>query len=200
MCNHAFQSFHGTCAHWRRDCWATLHRAPQRVDIDQHLRASHQTITASTNTSWATLAHTTAAPPRTGGEVDGRHCTARLDESTLSDICARSAIPPQRALVHHRQPWRTRRRRHRARAARSMVDTAPRASTSRHCPACALVPPNNNNKYWYIVGNLGARDGGATVHGRRGRWSTLHRAPRRVDIVRHLRAVRHSTTASTGTS
>jgi hypothetical protein len=30
--------------------------------------------------------------------------------------------------------------------------------------------------------------------------TTLHRAPRRVDIVKHLRAVRHSTTASTGTS
>jgi hypothetical protein len=74
------------------------------------------------------------------------------------------------------QPWCTRRRCHRARAARSMVDTASRASTGRHCPTSALVSPNDNSGYWFIVGNLGAHDGGATVHGRRGRWSVVHRA------------------------
>jgi hypothetical protein len=184
----------------QRGRWSTLHRALRRVDIVKHLRAVHHSITASTVTSYATLVHTTAAPSCTGSEVDGRHCTARHDGSTLSNICARSAIPPQRALVHHRQPWRTRRRRHRARAARSMVDTASRASTGRHCPTSALVSPNDNGGYWYIVGNLGTHDGGATVHGRRHRWSTLYRAPRRVDIVRHLRSSRRMTTASTGTS
>jgi hypothetical protein len=118
----------------------------------------------------------------------------------MSDICARSVIPPQQVLVHRRQPWRNRRRRHRARAARSMVDTAPRASTSRHCATSALVPPNYDSEYWYIIGNLGAHEGGTTAHWRRHRWSTLHNAPRRVNIVKHLRAVRHSTTPSTGTS
>jgi hypothetical protein len=89
----------------------------------------------------------------------------------MSDICARSVIPPQQVLVHRRQPWRNRRRRHRARAARSMVDTAQRASTSRHCPKSALVPPNDDSEYWYIVGKLGADGGGATAHGLRHRWS-----------------------------
>jgi hypothetical protein len=88
----------------------------------------------------------------------------------------------------------------RALAARSLVDTASRAKTDRHCATSVLFPPNNNREYWYIVGNLGAHGGRATVHGRRHRWSTLHCAPRRVDIVRHLRSSRQTTTASTGTS
>jgi hypothetical protein len=117
------------------------------------------------------------APAHTGGETAGRHCTARLNGSTLSEICARPTTRQQRVLARRRQPWRTRRRRHRARAATSMVDSAPRARTSRHCPTSALVPPHDNSKYRYIVGNLGAHGGGATVHGRRHRWSTVHRAP-----------------------
>jgi hypothetical protein len=137
-----------------------------------------------------TLAHT-------GGEIAGRHCVALLNASTMPDIYARLAKQQQRALQHRGQPWRTRRRRHRARAARSTVDTAPRASPSRHCPTSARGQPFHHSEYWYIVGNLGAHEGGATVHGRRGRWSTLHRAPRRVDIVRHLRSSRRMTTAST---
>jgi hypothetical protein len=85
-------------------------------------------------------------------------------------------------------------------AARSMVDTASRASTGRPCPTSVLIPPNNNGEYWYIVGNVGAYEGGTTVHGRRGRWSTLRRAPRRVGIDQHLRAFHQTTTASTVTS
>jgi hypothetical protein len=114
-----------------------------------------------------------AEPAHTDGEIASRHCVARLDESALTNICARSTKQQQRALLHRRQPWRTRRRCHRAWAARSRVDTAPRIRTSRHCPTSALVSPDDNSEYWYIVGNLGAHDGGATVHGRRHRWSTL---------------------------
>jgi hypothetical protein len=115
-------------------------------------------------------------------------------------MCARPTKQQQQVLVHHRQPWRTRRRCHRARAARSMVDSAPRASTSLQCQTSARGPSFHHSKYWYIVGNLGAIGGGATVHEQRGRWSTLHNAPRRVDIVRNLRSSRRMTTASTGTS
>jgi hypothetical protein len=81
------------------------------------------------------------APARTGGETVGRHCTARLNVSTLSEICARSHHSrQQRVLAHRRQRWRTRRRHHRALAATSMVDTAPRASSSRHCQTSARDP------------------------------------------------------------
>jgi hypothetical protein len=117
-------------------------------------------------------------PARTGGEIAGRHSVARQNGSTLCNICALPTKQQQLVLVHRRQRWRTRRRCHHARVATSMVDTASRAKTERHCPTSALVPPNDYSEYWYIIGNLGAHDGGATVHGQRGRWSTLHRAPR----------------------
>jgi hypothetical protein len=49
----------------------------------------------------------------------------------------------------------------------------PRIRTSRHCPTSALVKPHDNSEHCYIVGNLGAHGGGATMHGWRHRWSTL---------------------------